>query len=60
MKWYAGKIDMKAAQNIINEQQGVVPLYQNGQAFMTNKRITKLDYGPGNMYNMVNLRIKNQ
>ncbi|MCT6826417.1 MAG: peptide ABC transporter substrate-binding protein [Bombilactobacillus mellifer] len=50
--------DMKAAQNIINEQQGVVPLYQNGQAFMTHKRITKLDYGPGNMYNMVNLRIK--
>lgn len=50
--------DMKAAQDILNEQQGVIPLYQNGQAFMTHKRITKLDYGPSNMYNMVNLRVK--
>lgn len=50
--------DMKAAQDILNEQQGVIPLYQNGQAFMTHKRITKLDYGPSNMYNMANLRVK--
>lgn len=50
--------DMVAAQNILNEQQGVIPLYQNGQAFMTHDRLQHLDYGPSSLYNMVSLRIK--
>ncbi|UQS82034.1 peptide ABC transporter substrate-binding protein [Bombilactobacillus folatiphilus] len=50
--------DMKAAQNILNEQQGVVPLYQNGQAFMTKARVKNMDYTPSNMYNMVSVRLK--
>lgn len=50
--------DMKAAQDIINEQQGVIPLYQNGQAFMTKSRIKNLDLNPDNMYNMTNVRLK--
>ncbi|MBA1392502.1 peptide ABC transporter substrate-binding protein [Lactobacillus sp. XV13L] len=51
--------DMVAAQDILNEQQGVIPLYQNGQAFMTHKRLQHIDYGPGSLYNMVTLRVKN-
>ncbi|RHW51097.1 peptide ABC transporter substrate-binding protein [Bombilactobacillus bombi] len=50
--------DMVAAQDILNEQQGVIPLYQNGQAFMTHSRLQNLDYGPDSLYNMVSLRIK--
>ncbi|MBA1434006.1 peptide ABC transporter substrate-binding protein [Bombilactobacillus bombi] len=50
--------DMVAAQNIANEQQGVIPLYQNGEAWMTHSRVKDLDYGPSGSYNMVSLRVK--
>lgn len=50
--------DMVDAQNIANEQQGVIPLYQNGAAFMTHSRVKDLDYGPSGSYNMVSLRVK--
>ncbi|MBA1433691.1 peptide ABC transporter substrate-binding protein [Bombilactobacillus bombi] len=50
--------DMIAAQNLINNQQAVIPLYQNGAAWLTHKRVHNLDYGPSGMYNMVSLRIK--
>ncbi|NVY97157.1 peptide ABC transporter substrate-binding protein [Lactobacillus sp. DCY120] len=52
--------DMKQAQNILSKEQGVAPLYQDGQAYLVNSRVKHLDYGPGGMYNMVSLRIKDQ
>lgn len=50
--------DLKDAQNIANEQQGVIPLYQNGEAWLTNSRVKNLDYGPAGNYNNVSLRLK--
>ena len=50
--------DMIDAQNIANEQQPVIPLYQQGEAWMTHARVKDLDFGPAGSYNMVSLRIK--
>ncbi|MCO6543439.1 MAG: peptide ABC transporter substrate-binding protein [Lactobacillus sp.] len=50
--------DMKAAQNVANEQVAAIPLYQNGQSFMTHPRVKGVDFGPSGDYNMVSIRIK--
>ncbi|UQS84110.1 peptide ABC transporter substrate-binding protein [Bombilactobacillus thymidiniphilus] len=52
--------DMKDAQNILNDQQGVVPLYQLGEAHMTQTRVKNLEISPNGSYNMVSLRIHNK
>ncbi|UQS82242.1 peptide ABC transporter substrate-binding protein [Bombilactobacillus folatiphilus] len=49
--------DMTQAQDILNKQQGVIPLYQVGEAHLTNNKVKNLDYGPSGTYNMVSLRI---
>ncbi|WEV70882.1 peptide ABC transporter substrate-binding protein [Lactobacillus sp. ESL0785] len=49
--------DMEAAQNIINDQQGVVPLYQVGEAHLTKSRISDYILSPNGSYNMALLRL---
>ncbi|MDF7638506.1 peptide ABC transporter substrate-binding protein [Lactobacillus sp. ESL0791] len=51
--------DMKAAQTILNEEQGVVPLYQFGDAHMTKPRLKNYVLTPNGTYNMVALRLAN-
>ena len=50
--------DMKAAQNLSNREVPAIPLYQNGEAWLTKSRVKNLDYGPTGAYNMISLRIK--
>ncbi|MCD2256088.1 peptide ABC transporter substrate-binding protein [Lactobacillus sp. CC-MHH1034] len=51
--------DLMQAQNIITEQQGVVPLYQRVEAHLVNKKVKNLQYSPANNYNFVTTYIKN-
>ena len=50
--------DMKAAQNLSNREVPAIPLYQNGEAWLTKSRVKNLDYGPTGAYNMISLRLK--
>ena len=50
--------DMKAAQNLSNREVPAIPLYQNGEAWLTKSRVKNLDYGPTGAYNMMSLRLK--
>ncbi|NVY97148.1 peptide ABC transporter substrate-binding protein [Lactobacillus sp. DCY120] len=50
--------DMQDAQNIINEQQGVIPLFQNGEAYLTHKRLKGVDFGSSGTYNQMSLYTK--
>lgn len=51
--------DMKQAQDILNKEQGVVPLYQVTQAYLKSNRMSGLDYGPSGSYNNVSLKLNN-
>ncbi|MCO6541178.1 MAG: peptide ABC transporter substrate-binding protein [Lactobacillus sp.] len=51
--------DMKNAQNVANEQVPAVPLYQNGEAWLTSSRVKNIDYGPSGAYNMISTKLKN-
>lgn len=55
MKRYESLIQ---AQNIMNEQAGVIALYQSGRAYLTNANLTGIDYGPSGSYNNVSLKLK--
>ncbi|BDR59222.1 peptide ABC transporter substrate-binding protein [Xylocopilactobacillus apicola] len=50
--------DMMDAQDILNEEQGVAPLYQLGEAWMTNKRVKNMTLNPGSMYDMNLVELK--
>jgi len=46
------------AQDIMNTESGVIPLYQSGVAYLTNANVKGLDYGPSGSYNNVSLYLK--
>ncbi|MGV3235394.1 peptide ABC transporter substrate-binding protein [Latilactobacillus curvatus] len=46
------------AQDIMNTESGVIPLYQSGEAYLTNPSLKGLDYGPSGSYNNVSLYLK--
>lgn len=46
------------AQDIMNTETGVIPLYQSGVAYLTNPSVKGLDYGPSGNYNNVSLYLK--
>lgn len=46
------------AQDIMNTESGVIPLYQSGVAYLTNANVKGLDYGPSGNYNNVSLYLK--
>ncbi|MCM1598137.1 peptide ABC transporter substrate-binding protein [Latilactobacillus sakei] len=46
------------AQDIMNKESGVIPLYQTGRAYLTNSSVKGLDYGPSGNYNNVSLYLK--
>ncbi|KRM23986.1 peptide ABC transporter substrate-binding protein [Latilactobacillus graminis] len=46
------------AQDIMNTESGVIPLYQSGVAYLTNPSLKGLDYGPSGNYNNVSLYLK--
>ena len=46
------------AQDIMNKESGVIPLYQSGRAYLTNSSVKGLDYGPSGNYNNVSLYLK--
>ena len=50
--------DMKAAQNLSNREVPAIPLYQNGEAWLTKSRVKNVDHGPTGAYNMMSLRLK--
>ncbi|MCH4172258.1 MAG: peptide ABC transporter substrate-binding protein [Lactobacillus sp.] len=50
--------DLMDAQKLITEQQGVLPLYQNVEAHLVNKKVKNLQYSPQNTYNFVTTYIK--
>ena len=50
--------DMVQAQNILNKEQAIVPLYQSAQAYLKSSRLQHLDYGPSGEYNNVSLQLK--
>lgn len=45
--------DLKQADEILADQQGVIGLYQTGEAHLTKKTIKHMTYSPGNMINFV-------
>lgn len=45
--------DLKQADEILAEQQGVISIYQTGEAHLTKKTIKDMPYSPGNMINFV-------
>jgi oligopeptide transport system substrate-binding protein len=45
--------DLKQADEILAQQQGVISLYQTGEAHLTKKTIKDMPYSPGNMINFV-------
>ncbi|WEV43021.1 peptide ABC transporter substrate-binding protein [Lactobacillus sp. ESL0684] len=49
--------DLKNAQNILNEEQGVSPLYQLGEAHLTKSRVKNLIISPNGNYNLATLRL---
>ncbi|UQS82243.1 peptide ABC transporter substrate-binding protein [Bombilactobacillus folatiphilus] len=49
---------MKQAQDILNDQQGVIPLFQVGEAHLTNTKIKNYKMTPNGKYNMINVQIK--
>lgn len=49
--------DLEQAQNILNKEQGVVPLYQISQAYLKSDRLSGLDYGPLGMFNNASLKL---
>ena len=51
--------DLKQAQDLINKEQGVVPLYQSAISHLKSSRLQGLDYGPSGQYNNVSLRLDN-
>ena len=46
------------AQDIMNTESGVIPLYQSGVAYLTNPSLKGLDYGPSGNYNNVSLYLE--
>lgn len=46
------------AQEILTEQQGIIPIYQRAQTHLVNSKIKDLQYSPANMYNFVNAYLK--
>jgi oligopeptide transport system substrate-binding protein len=50
--------DLQDAQQIITQEQGVVPLYQRVEAHLVNKKVKNLQYSPANNYNFVTAYIK--
>lgn len=50
--------DMKDAQDVLNEEQGIVPLYQQGDAHMTKSSIKNYAVTPNGSYNTVLLRLQ--
>ena len=51
--------DLKQAQDILNQQQGVIPLYQNAISHLKSSRLSGLDYGPSGSYNNVSVKLDN-
>lgn len=49
--------DMKQAQDILNKEQGIIPLYQTGEAHMTRSNVQNLNYGPSGSYDTASLRV---
>ncbi|WEV40162.1 peptide ABC transporter substrate-binding protein [Lactobacillus sp. ESL0681] len=49
--------DMKEAQDVLNKEQGVVPLYQVGEAHMTKSKVKNMTLSPNGSYNMVSVRV---
>lgn len=45
--------DLKDADEVLTQQQGVISLYQTGEAHLTRKSIKHMLYSPGNMINFV-------
>ena len=45
--------DLKQADEILGQTQGVIGLYQTGEAHLTKKSIKHMSYSPGNMINFV-------
>lgn len=50
--------DMIDAQDIMNEEQGAIPLYQRGEVWMTNKRIKNFEINPSGHYDMNLVEVK--
>ncbi|KRL88110.1 ABC-type oligopeptide transport system, periplasmic component [Lacticaseibacillus pantheris DSM 15945 = JCM 12539 = NBRC 106106] len=44
--------DLVKATQILAKDNGVIPLYQTGEAHLTNTKISNYDYGPNNMIDM--------
>ncbi|BDR59223.1 peptide ABC transporter substrate-binding protein [Xylocopilactobacillus apicola] len=51
--------DMLAAQDILNEQQAVFPLYQQAEAWMTSKKVKNFVLTGGDTYNMAEVKLEN-
>ena len=45
--------DLMNAQQILTQQQGIIPLYQSVEAHLLNQNVKQLPYSPANTYNFV-------
>ncbi|WP_204122424.1 peptide ABC transporter substrate-binding protein [Lacticaseibacillus mingshuiensis] len=50
--------DLLTAQTILNQDAGVIPLYQQVQSHLVNAKVSGLNYGANNMYNYVGAKVK--
>ncbi|MCH4057007.1 MAG: peptide ABC transporter substrate-binding protein [Lactobacillaceae bacterium] len=50
--------DLLKAQEILTNEQGIIPVYQTAQAHLINANVRNLAYSPSNQYNFVHTYIK--